>query len=184
MSIPKIAKMEVYPVAGYDSMLLNLSGAHGPFFTRNIVILTTDEGQVGIGEVPGGEKITDTLEKSKDIVVGSSIGEYKAVLQKIREKFAYLDQGGRGEQTFDLRIMVHALTAIETAFLDLLGKHLHVPVAALLGDGQQREKVGVLGYLFWVGEAPRPTCHTFKMMTIPANGAACVGSQPWTSIPW
>ena len=38
--------------------------------------------------------------------------------------------------------MVHALTAIETAFLDLLGKHLHVPVAALLGDGQQREKVG------------------------------------------
>ena len=65
MSVPKITKMEVYPVAGYDSMLLNLSGAHGPFFTRNIVILTTDEGQVGVGEVPGGEKITDTLEKAK-----------------------------------------------------------------------------------------------------------------------
>ena len=155
MSVPKITKMEVYPVAGYDSMLLNLSGAHGPFFTRNIVILTTDEGQVGVGEVPGGEKITDTLEKAKDIVIGSSIGEYKAVLQKIQEKFAYLDQGGRGEQTFDLRIMVHALTAIESAFLDLLGKHLHVPVAALLGDGQQREKVGVLGYLFWVGDASK-----------------------------
>ena len=76
-------------------------------------------------------------------------------MQKIQEKFAYLDQGGRGEQTFDLRIMVHALTAIESAFLDLLGKHLHVPVAALLGDGQQREKVGVLGYLFWVGDASK-----------------------------
>ena len=90
MSVPKITKMEVYPVAGYDSMLLNLSGAHGPFFTRNIVILTTDEGKVGVGEVPGGEKITNTLEKAKDIVIGSSIGEYKAVLQKIQKEFATL----------------------------------------------------------------------------------------------
>lgn len=155
MSIPKIKKMDVYPVAGYDSMLLNLSGAHGPFFTRNIVILTTDEDQIGVGEVPGGEKITNTLENSKEIVEGSSIGEYKHVLQLIREKFSYLDAGGRGNQTFDLRIMVHALTAVETAFLDLIGKHFHVPVAALLGDGQQREHVGVLGYLFWVGDTSK-----------------------------
>lgn len=49
MSVPKIEKMMVYPVAGYDSMLLNLSGAHGPFFTRNIVILVTTEGQMGVG---------------------------------------------------------------------------------------------------------------------------------------
>ncbi|MBA1394084.1 glucarate dehydratase, partial [Lactobacillus sp. XV13L] len=138
-----------------DSMLLNLSGAHGPFFTRNIVILKTDEGQIGVGEVPGGEKITKTLEASKQIVEGASIGEYKSVLQLIRQKFAYLDAGGRGNQTFDLRIMVHALTAVETAFLDLLGKHFHLPVAALLGDGQQREKVGVLGYLFWVGDTSK-----------------------------
>ncbi|MCM8609456.1 MULTISPECIES: enolase C-terminal domain-like protein [Lactiplantibacillus] len=155
MSIPKIVDMLVYPVAGYDSMLLNLSGAHGAFFTRNIVILKADNGQVGVGEVPGGEKITETLNASKDLVINESIGNYKAALQKIRSKFSYLDQGGRGNQTFDQRIMVHALTAIETAFLDLLGKHFHVPVAALLGDGQQREKVGVLGYLFWVGDSSK-----------------------------
>lgn len=155
MSIPKIVDMLVYPVAGYDSMLLNLSGAHGAFFTRNIVILKADNGQVGVGEVPGGEKITETLNASKDLVINVSIGNYKAALQKIWSKFSYLDQGGRGNQTFDQRIMVHALTAIETAFLDLLGKHFHVPVAALLGDGQQREKVGVLGYLFWVGDSSK-----------------------------
>lgn len=155
MSIPKIVDMLVYPVAGYDSMLLNLSGAHGAFFTRNIVILKADNGQVGVGEVPGGEKITETLNASKDLVINESIGNYKAALQKIRAKFSYLDQGSRGNQTFDQRIMVHALTAIETAFLDLLGKHFHVPVAALLGDGQQREKVGVLGYLFWVGDSSK-----------------------------
>ncbi|AKP64254.1 D-glucarate dehydratase [Levilactobacillus koreensis JCM 16448] len=152
MTIPKIVKMDVYPVAGKDSMLLNLSGAHGPYFTRNIVILTADNDQIGVGEVPGGEKITEILLKSKDLVVGKTLGEYKGVLQAMRAKFSYLDAGGRGQQTFDQRTTIHAVTAVETAFLDLLGKHLHVPVAALLGDGQVREKVDVLGYLFYVGD--------------------------------
>ena len=49
-----IATVEVVPVAGHDSMLLNLSGAHGPFFTRNIAIVTDSEGRTGLGEVPGG----------------------------------------------------------------------------------------------------------------------------------
>ena len=31
---PKVTDMQVVPVAGHDSMLLNLSGAHGPYFTR------------------------------------------------------------------------------------------------------------------------------------------------------
>ena len=155
MSIPKIVSVEVYPVAGYDSMLLNLSGAHGPFFTRNILVLTTDEGQTGVGEVPGGQAITDILEQSKDFIIGTPLGEYKKVLKKIQKRFAYLDAGGRGLQTFDLRKTIHAVTAVETAFLDLLGKHLHVPVAQLLGDGQQREEIGILGYLFFVGDAQK-----------------------------
>jgi altronate dehydratase len=36
--------------------------------------------------------------------------------------------------------------------LDLLGQHLGVPVAALLGEGQQRDAVEMLGYLFFVGD--------------------------------
>ncbi|MFT9248417.1 enolase C-terminal domain-like protein [Lentilactobacillus hilgardii] len=155
MAAPKIKKMDVYPVAGYDSMLLNLSGAHGPYFTRNIVILTTDQGETGVGEVPGGQKITDVLIRSKSLVEGRTLGEYKEVLLKMKAKFSSLDANGRGNQTFDERIAIHAVTAIETAFLDLMGKFLHVPVAALLGDGQQREKVDVLGYLFYVGDATK-----------------------------
>lgn len=152
MSVPIVEKMEVYPVAGYDSMLLNLSGAHAPYFTRNIVILTTDQGKVGVSEVPGGEKITDILESSKSLVEGTKIGNYKQALQKIDQTFGELDKGGRGEQTFDLRTTIHTKTAVETAFLDLLGKYLHEPVAALLGDGQQRTDIPVLGYLFYIGD--------------------------------
>ena len=60
--IPKVVKMDVYPVAGHDSMELNLSGAHAPYFTRNIVILTDSQGNEGVGEVPGGEDIGKVLE--------------------------------------------------------------------------------------------------------------------------
>ena len=149
---PHVTRMQVIPVAGRDGMLLNLSGAHGPFFTRNIVILTDSSGNTGIGEVPGGEKIRQTIEDAKPWIEGQSIGQYKNLLNSLQQKFADRDAGGRGNQTFDLRIAIHAVTALESALLDLLGQHLGVPVAALLGEGQQRSSVQVLGYLFYLAD--------------------------------
>lgn len=147
--------MRVIPVAGRDSMLLNLSGAHGPFFTRNLIVLQDNAGRTGVGEVPGGESIRKTLEDARALVEGQSIGAWQRVLRDVRERFADRDSGGRGAQTFDLRTTIHAVTAIEAALLDLLGQHLEVPVAALLGEGQQRESVEMLGYLFYVGDRRR-----------------------------
>ncbi len=149
---PIITEMLVIPVAGHDSMLLNLSGAHGPFFTRNIVILKDNAGHTGVGEVPGGERIHQTLDDSKPLVIGQGLGTYNNILSGVREQFADRDRAGRGLQTFDLRTTIHAVTALEAALLDLLGQHLGVPVAALLGDGQQRQEVEMLGYLFFVGD--------------------------------
>ena len=144
--------MRVVPVAGYDSMLLNLSGAHGPLFTRNIVILEDNSGHTGVGEVPGGEAIRRTLEDARPLVLNQPIGAYNSVLNKVRNQFAERDAGGRGIQTFDLRTTIHVVTALEAALLDLLGQYLGVSVAALLGDGQQRDKVEMLGYLFYIGD--------------------------------
>jgi glucarate dehydratase len=149
---PSIIKMEVFPVAGKDSMLLNLSGAHAPYFTRNVVILTDSDGNTGVGEVPGGEKITKALEQVKELVVGSRIGEYKNTLLKVKKSLKGNEEDVRGLQTFDLRTGVHVLTAIEAPMLDLLGKYMEVPVASLLGDGMVRDRVKVLGYLFYVGD--------------------------------
>ncbi|HWW04271.1 glucarate dehydratase [Collimonas sp.] len=149
---PRIVSLQVIPVAGRDSMLLNLSGAHGPYFTRNIVILTDSSGNTGVGEVPGGEKIRQALVDARQLVVGQSIGDYNNILNQARQAFQGRDAGGRGLQTFDLRIAVHAVTALEAALLDLLGKFLQVPVAALLGEGQQRDAVEMLGYLFYIGD--------------------------------
>jgi glucarate dehydratase len=152
---PRITSLRVIPVAGYDSMLLNLSGAHGPYFTRNIAIVMDDAGHTGVGEVPGGEKIRQVLEESRELLTGRGIGSYNAILNAMRQRFGDRDSEGRGLQTFDLRVAVHAITAIECALLDLLGQFLGVPVTALLGDGQQRTSVTMLGYLFFVGDSKK-----------------------------
>jgi glucarate dehydratase len=154
-STPVVTAMRVIPVAGQDSMLLNLSGAHAPYFTRNLLILTDSAGNQGVGEVPGGEAIRATLEDAQSLIVGQPVGQFNAVLNKARAAFADRDSGGRGLQTFDLRIAIHAVTAIECALLDLLGQYLGVPLAALLGDGQQRDQVPMLGYLFYIGDRTR-----------------------------
>ncbi|WP_198119600.1 glucarate dehydratase [Massilia rhizosphaerae] len=151
-SAPVVTDLRVVPVAGQDSMLLNLSGAHGPWFTRNIVILKDSAGNVGLGEVPGGETIRRTIEDARPLVVGRTLGEYNTVLNAMRTAFADRDAGGRGQQTFDLRTTIHAVTAVESALLDLLGQFMGVPVAALLGEGMQRDAVEMLGYLFYIGD--------------------------------
>ena len=155
MNAPTIVTFDVYPVAGHDSMELNLSGAHAPYFTRNVLVLEDSAGNIGVGEVPGGEKITQTLRDCAPIVTGARVATYKDVLAQVRARFADRDAGGRGLQTFDLRTTIHVVTAVEAAMLDLLGQHLGLPVAALLGDGQQRDSVRMLGYLFYIGDRSR-----------------------------
>ena len=142
---PVITDMKVIPCAGYDSMLLSLSGAHGPLFTRNIVIITDNSGSTGIGEVHGGDDITKILESYIPLVVGKTIGEYKSIISSIRNN-GYVPGGndGQGLQKLDLsnlKFVVHAETAVECALLDLMGKFLGLPVCELLGDGQQRDEV-------------------------------------------
>ncbi|MDU4961965.1 MAG: enolase C-terminal domain-like protein [Sporomusaceae bacterium] len=165
---PVVTAMRVIPVAGYDSMLLNLCGAHAPFFIRNIVILNDNAGHVGVGEVPGGETICRTLETAKSLVIGQPIGLYNQILNSVRKEI--IDPGVAGpkaivhkvsnaaeeavlKQPHEINLRAdNVLTAIEAALLDLLGQFLGVPVAALLGNGQQRNSVRMLAYLFYIGD--------------------------------
>ena len=152
---PHITALRVVPVAGRDAMLLNISGAHAPFFTRNLLILTDSDGHTGVGEVPGGEPIRRTLDDAASLAIGATLGDVQRVLGRVREAFADRDAGGRGLQSFDVRTTIHAVTALECAMLDLLGQHLGLPLCALLGEGQQRTSVPMLGYLFYVGDRTR-----------------------------
>ena len=81
---PRITRVQVIPVAGHDGMLLNLSGAHGPFFTRNLLVLTDSSGRTGVGEVPGGEKIRNTLEDARPLIEGQVLGNWNHILNSLR----------------------------------------------------------------------------------------------------
>jgi glucarate dehydratase len=167
-STPIITDMRVVPVAGRDSMLLNLCGAHAPYFTRTVVVLRDSLGNTGLGEVPGGEGIRRTLEQAIPTVVGSSIALYNNTLSAVRRdvlgqghsahqstvhKVASASEAAVLRQPHEINLRTdNVLTAIEAALLDLLGQFLGVPVTALLGNGQQRTSAPMLAYLFYIGD--------------------------------
>jgi glucarate dehydratase len=162
---PVVTEMRVIPVAGRDSMLLNLAGAHGPWFIRNVVVMKDNAGRTGIGEVPGGDGILRALENSVSRVVGTEVGRYNRTLNSVREAIAGRRASGHQHQVtseaeaavlkqpheINLRLD-NVVTAIETALLDLLGQHLGVPLCELLGNGQQRDSVRMLAYLFYIAD--------------------------------
>jgi glucarate dehydratase len=159
---PVITAMQVIPVAGFDSMLLNLCGAHAPYFTRNLVLLTDSAGNTGIGEVPGGAGILAALERSVPLVVGTQIGLYNRTLNAIRAAIGghhQVTSAAEAEvlkQPHEINLRLdNVVTAVEAALLDLLGQHLGVPVCELLGSGQQRDSVPMLAYLFYIGDRKR-----------------------------
>nr|WP_294863924.1 enolase C-terminal domain-like protein [uncultured Pseudogulbenkiania sp.] len=154
-STPIITEMQVIPVAGHDSMLLNIGGAHGATFTRNLVVLKDSAGHTGVGEAPGGEVIRQTLAEAIPRVVGQSVGALNRIVHRLHtgQQSSDFDSFGKGAWTFELR--VNAVAALEAALLDLMGQLLGVPVADLLGPGKQRDEVTVLGYLFYLGDRER-----------------------------
>lgn len=153
---PIIKEMQVIPVAGKDSMLMTLSGAHAPFFTRNLVILKDSAGHRGIGEIHGGDYTCESLKACIPLVEGQPVGAYRRVLQTIHRAAAgTAGDDGEGIQTLDiskLKFVVKAEWAIECAMLDLLGQYLDLPMCELLGEGRQRDRVETLGYLFYVSD--------------------------------
>ena len=153
---PTVTEMQVIPVAGYDSMLMTLSGCHAPYFTRNLVILKDSAGHTGIGEIHGGDYTCEALKSCIPLVVGQQVGKYRSILDSIHKasKRAKEDDG-EGIQSLDiskLKFVVKAEWAIECALLDLLGQYLDLPMCELLGDGKQRDQVETLGYLFYVSD--------------------------------
>ena len=156
LNIPVITSMEVVPVAGYDSMLMTLSGAHAPVFTRNLVILKDSFGHTGIGEIHGGDYTKESLEACIPLVVNRPVMHYRNILDAIHKAARRAaDDDGEGIQTLDiskLKYVVKSEWAIECALLDLAGQALGMRMCDLLGEGMQRDRVEVLGYLFYVSD--------------------------------
>src|SRR5438045_2089687 len=176
-SSPKITEMRVVPVAGHDDMLLNLSGAHAPFFTRNIVILRDNAGRTGLGEVPGGEPIRRTLEDAKSLVVGREIGSYNEILNTMRSRFADRDSGGRGLQTFDQRIAIHTVTAVGRRCSICWVNFSTCRLRRCSAKASSAARSRCWAICFLSATATRPTCPTAPSQTPKTIGFACVTTR-------
>ncbi|NDL61492.1 enolase C-terminal domain-like protein [Acerihabitans arboris] len=153
---PVITQMRVIPVAGHDSMLLNIGGAHNCYFTRVLVVLTDSLGHTGVGESPGSTTVLNYLQAAIPQVEGQELKRLNSLVTalytaKTRDAFSEVSDTIHVPQVNPEK-HYNAVAAIEAAMLDLLGQFLDLPVAELLGPGKQRDQVPVLGYLFYIAD--------------------------------
>ncbi len=124
---PVVTEMQVIPVAGLDSMLMTLSGAHAPWFTKNLVILKDSAGNTGIGRDTWRGLHLEALRSCTPLVVGQQIGKYRGILNSIHRAGTRAEgelwRGNTDPDISKLKFVVKAEWAIECALIDLLGKH-------------------------------------------------------------
>lgn len=95
-----------------------------------LVRLDAGNGLCGIGEAYMGPGVTAILRELATLVVGMDATRPDVLVRRLRAHTIFASPG----------VVWHAITGIETACLDLLGKHLGLPVADLLG-GACRSRV-------------------------------------------
>lgn len=146
-------------IALRDCPLLNVSGLHAPYFLRTVLTLEFGGRITGIAEVPGDRRILGILtgDEFRRLAHGQplTLRALRQVCDDLAARYGELDRGGRGLQSFDTRVLVHVLAAVETAWLDAYGKQQAAPVAAILGDRfgvKPREYAEVNGYLFIIAD--------------------------------
>jgi glucarate dehydratase len=168
----RITNLRSTPIALGDPPLLNAAGLHAPFALRIVIELETDAGITGLCEIPGDIRTFTLLEEAKRSVVGLDPKNQSQITHAVEKKFSGTETQGRGEQSWDGRALVHIVSALEVACLDIVGKHTGMRVVDLLG-GAVRERVPYCAYLFFKYEGAGGT----RAFSIEPNKKGWVGAR-------
>jgi glucarate dehydratase len=144
----KIKEMIVTPIALSDPPLLNIEGMHAPYALRTIVELVTEDNISGVGEVPGGERVTTALNRSKHIVIGSDPFHWNRICDELQKKLRPERDDPASLRTWKGSTLPYVCSAIEVALWDIIGKVVNRPVCDLMG-GAVRERVAFAAYIFF-----------------------------------
>lgn len=145
---PRIREVIITPIAIVDPPLLNAAGLHAPYALRTIVELVTDDGILGISEIPGNSAIDEELRDAVRLLIGKDVFQLNEIRQVLINRFGTETAAERGETPWDQRKLVHIFSAIEVACMDIIGKVTNRPVVDLLG-GKLRDRVPFSAYLFY-----------------------------------
>ncbi|MEM7370771.1 MAG: enolase C-terminal domain-like protein [Bacteroidota bacterium] len=143
-----ISDIKATPIAVVDPPLLNAAGLHAPYALRIIVEIMTKGGIVGISEIPGNDKILQSLRDITVVLMGKDVWDLHYIQQQLAATFSADPSDERGVAPWDQRTLVHVFSAVEVACLDIQGKLMDRPVVDLLG-GKARERVPFAAYLFY-----------------------------------
>ena len=144
----RITDLIITPIAVGDPPLLNAAGLHAPFALRIILEMETNAGVTGISEIPGGERILKALKRAKPFILGQHPFQLNQMKEGLGLRFGQEEADRRGDAPWDQRQLIHVISAIEVAALDIMGKLLDEPVVNLLG-GKVRDRVPFAAYLFY-----------------------------------
>jgi len=134
MTIDRIERVVVTPIAFPDPPLLNVAGIHEPLALRTIVQVYTANGQVGVGEAHGGAALLQTIHLAGRTVTGMSSYEIENARSAVHRQLPHLAE--------------RAFAPIEVAMLDAFAQRINCRVVDLLG-GAAREHAEFAGYLFY-----------------------------------
>jgi glucarate dehydratase len=109
--------------------------------------LVSDDNLYGVSEIPGHHSTLAALEEAREIVIGSDPFQFNRIQQRLTARFGQTTDE-RGAAPWDQRKLVHVLSALDVACLDLMGKAINRPVVDLLG-GKVRDRVEFSAYLFY-----------------------------------
>lgn len=126
-------------ISGIETFLVD-AARPGAWGARNwcFVKVETDEGITGIGEASGWPRVVErAIQDLAPLLVGEDCGRIERLWQKML--LAIMGHGMTGV------VGGGAMTGIEIALWDILGKRLGVPVCDLLG-GRCRDRVRVYGH--------------------------------------
>src|SRR4051794_21551074 len=107
---------------------------------NTVVEVVTDEGLVGIGSAMTSKALVDAAVKLlRPFLVGERADEPARVSEKLRQNTFWQGRGGAVE---------HAISGIDIALWDLMGKVCNQPVSRLLG-GRYRDRIKPYGSLLF-----------------------------------
>jgi L-alanine-DL-glutamate epimerase-like enolase superfamily enzyme len=164
----KITSVEAIPLAASFKEVFRFGTTDRSTSPNVIVRIATDEGVVGYGEACPVQAFTAETQASVVELVETRVGP----------TLVGRDASQRGPRLADLarvlRFAPFTVAAVDTALLDLLGRHAGVPVSTLLG-GAFRDHVEVHGSVTWdedsgrVVESALEQCETYRWLKLYAG---------------
>lgn len=176
LQLPQIgaAQTESLRIAKVEPILLTGVRGYGPWL---FVRVETEDGIVGWGEgtnFPGVQPIATAVKNLSSVCVGESAWNIEKLWNRMYRFLYYNGMGG---------VVLAAISGIDTALYDVVGKKLGVPVYKLLG-GQVQSKLRLYANGWNGGVANTPAAYGQRTSELVAKGFSGCKFDPFDRTPY